>query len=71
MIPTEKMGAAIRATRAILDMNQGEFAKLVGLSRPTIARLEENPLKSKAHNYLRVQQLVEKTLVDLISDPNK
>jgi DNA-binding XRE family transcriptional regulator len=65
MIPTEKMGAAIRATRAILDMNQGEFAKLVGLSRPTIARLEENPLKSKAHNYLRVQNIVQQTLDDL------
>jgi DNA-binding XRE family transcriptional regulator len=66
MIPIEKMAAAIRATRAALDMNQAQFAKLVGLSRPTIARLEENPLKSKAHNYFTVQHVVEKTLSDLI-----
>ena len=66
MIPTEKMAAAIRAARAALDISQAEFAKLVGLSRPTIARLEENPLKSKAHNYLRVQFIVQQTLNDLM-----
>ena len=65
MITLEKIPAQLRATRAALNMNQDEFAKMVGLSRPTIARLEENPLKSKAHNYLRVQNIVQQTLDDL------
>jgi DNA-binding XRE family transcriptional regulator len=68
MITLEKIPAQLRATRAALNMNQDEFAKMVGLSRPTIARLEEDPGKVRASTYLMLDPIIRKTLSELISD---
>jgi DNA-binding XRE family transcriptional regulator len=68
MITLEKIPAQLRATRAALNMNQDEFAKMVGLSRPTIARLEEDPGKVRASTYLLLDPIIRKTLSELISD---
>lgn len=68
MITLEKIPAQLRATRAALNMNQDEFAKMVGLSRPTIARLEEDPGRVRASTYLLLGPVIRKTLSELISD---
>jgi transcriptional regulator with XRE-family HTH domain len=68
MITLEKISAQLRATRAALNMNQDEFAKMVGLSRPTIARLEEDPGRVRASTYLMLDPVIRKTLSELISD---
>lgn len=68
MITLEKISAQLRATRAALNMNQDEFAKMVGLSRPTIARLEEDPGRVRASTYLLLDPIIRKTLGELISD---
>ena len=68
MITLEKTPAMLRATRAALNMNQDEFAKMVGVSRPTIARLEESPGRVRASTYLLLDPIIKKTLSELISD---
>jgi len=68
MITLEKIPAQLRATRAALNMNQDEFAKMVGLSRPTIARLEEDPGRVRASTYLLLDPIIRKTLSELIAD---
>ena len=68
MITLDKISAQLRATRAALNMNQDEFAKMVGLSRPTISRLEEDPGRVRASTYLLLHPIIRKTLGELISD---
>ena len=68
MITLEKISAQLRATRAALNMNQDEFAKMVGLSRPTISRLEEDPGRVRASTYLLLDPIIRKTLSELIAD---
>ncbi len=68
MVTLEKIPAQLRATRAALNLNQNEFAKMVGLSRPTIARLEEDPGRVRASTYLMLDPIIRKTLSELISD---
>jgi transcriptional regulator with XRE-family HTH domain len=68
MITLDKIPAMLRATRAALNMSQDEFAKMVGLSRPTIARLEESPGSVRASTYLLLDPIIKKTLSELISD---
>ena len=68
MITLEKIPASIRATRAALDLNQEEFGKLVGLSRPTIARLEIGILNARMKSIVKLQPVIDRTLSSLISD---
>ena len=67
MITLEKIPAMLRATRAALNMNQDEFAKMVGLSSPTIARLEEAPGRVRASTYLLLNPIIKKALANDIS----
>ena len=62
----EKMAAGIRATRAALNLTQEQFGALAGLSRPTIARMEEDPSRTKITTYLKIYPIIERTLSDLI-----
>ena len=62
----EKMSASVRATRAALNLTQKQFGDLVELSRPTIARVEEDPSRVRITTYLKIYPVVERTLSALI-----
>ena len=65
MITLEKISTSIRETRAALNLSQDEFAKLVGVSRATVIKLENKPGKVKAVTLFQVIPVVNKTLGDL------
>ena len=47
-----KIAVAMRAVRGALGINQAEFAKLIGVSKPTVARVEtlEVPMRLDAYS---------------------
>lgn len=52
---TEGVGALIRAYRAVNDLDLRAFAQLVGLSAPTIMRIEEGR-SMDADTWLQLQK---------------
>lgn len=47
MLERQKLGAKLRATRAILNLSQAEFAARVGLTQRSIHRLEQAQVEPK------------------------
>ena len=52
--PTTGIGGMIRAYRAVHDLTLREFAKLVGVTAPTIMRIEEGR-QTDAGTWLKLQ----------------
>lgn len=47
LLERQKLGAKLRATRAILNLSQAEFAARVGLTQRSIHRLEQAQVDAK------------------------
>ena len=47
MLERQRLGAKLRATRAILDLSQTEFASRVDLTQKSVHRLEQAQVDAK------------------------
>tara|TARA_A100001391_G_C4920404_1_gene238990 strand:+ start:109 stop:531 length:423 start_codon:yes stop_codon:yes gene_type:complete len=55
-----KIAAAMRAVRNALGVNQEEFAELIGISKPTVARVETLEVSMKLEMYTNILKRLKK-----------
>lgn len=60
-----KIAIAMRTSRAALGMNQAEFASFIGVSKPTIARVEKLETTTRAETYIKLLRSLAKAGVEL------
>jgi len=59
---------AFRAARAIADVSQAEMARMVGVSREIVIRLEKDPHAVSIDTYVKVVEALRRSGIRLIRD---
>ncbi|MCG7598634.1 helix-turn-helix domain-containing protein [Halomonas sp. McH1-25] len=55
-----KIAVAMRAVRSAMGLNQAQFAELIGVSKPTIARIETLELPMRFEIYAKTLKILKK-----------